>query len=58
MFKHSVERGGFTFGYSGRKGSTWLAYVRKGDTWVEKMAVGSLEEARGLFEQWLNQYGG
>lgn len=58
MFKHLVNRNGYTFGYSGRVGSTWLAYVRKGDEWVEKMGVGSLEEARGLFDVWLNEYGG
>jgi hypothetical protein len=55
MFKHYAHRGDYTFGMSGSKRS-WFVFVKKNDQWVEKMAVETREEARGLFDIWLNQY--
>jgi len=56
MFKNYIHQGDLTFGMSG-KGGLWFVFVRRKDEWLEKMAVGSREEARGLLDVWLNQYG-
>ena len=55
-FKHSVETDtGFVVGYRADK-KLWTAYVYHSGYCIREMTVSSKEEARGLFDVWLDEF--
>lgn len=57
-FKHSAETDtGFTVGYgSDGNRKLWRAWVYHSGYVVREMMVETLEEARGLFDVWLDEF--
>jgi len=56
MFKHSVETDdGFVVGYGGDKKS-WRAWVYHSGYVVREVNVSCIEDARGLFDVWLDEF--
>ena len=54
-FKHSVETDtGFVVEYA-KRGSFWMASVYHSGYVVRQITVQTLEEARGLFDVWLER---
>jgi len=55
-FKHSVETDtGFVVEYA-KQGKSWVASVYHSGYIVRQMFVETLEEARGLFDRWLDEF--
>ena len=55
-FKHSKEtETGFVVEYS-QQGKSWMASVYHSGYVIRQMSVSSREEARGLFDVWLDEF--